>query len=88
MAKKVVQVFAQLYAHRISHGDTKVANWFVVGDEVVLIDLDSMKKHQGNLLFRRAWRSDVRRFMKNWKDLPELFALFRDEFEAQGLEWK
>ncbi len=88
MANKVVKVFAQLRTHWITHGDLKVANWFVVDGEVVLIDLDSMKKHRNSLLFHRFWKSDVRRFMQNWKDLPELCALFSDEFEAQGLEWK
>ncbi len=88
MAKKVVELLMQLRTHRISHGDMKVANWFVVDNEVVLIDLDTMKKYRSTLLFRRAWRSDLRRFMKNWRELPELFFLFRDELKAQGLEWR
>ncbi len=87
MAREVAGMFAQLHAHRITHGDLKIANWFVVDGEVVLIDLDSMKKHRDGPRFRWFWRSDVRRFMRNWKELPELFALFRDELKAQGLEW-
>ncbi len=88
MAQKVVEVFVQLYNHKITHGDMKVANWLVDSGEVVLIDLDSMRKHRDGLRFRWLWRSDVRRFMRNWKDLPELNALFRDELQAQGLDWK
>ena len=87
MVTKVVDVFVQLHAHRITHGDLKVANWFVVDGKVVLIDLDSMKKRQDGPRFRWLWRSDVRRFMRNWTDFPDLFALFKGEFEAQGLEW-
>jgi tRNA A-37 threonylcarbamoyl transferase component Bud32 len=88
MVKKVAELLVQLRAHKISHGDMKVANWFVVDNEVVLIDLDTMKKYRSSLLFRRAWRGDLKRFMKNWRPLPDLFFLFRDEFRAQGLEWR
>jgi tRNA A-37 threonylcarbamoyl transferase component Bud32 len=88
MAKKVVGVFVQLYSHCITHGDLKIANWFVADGEVALIDLDSMKKRRDSLRFRWIWRSDIRRFMRNWKDLPKLHDLFSGEFEKQGLEWK
>ncbi|MCP3672125.1 MAG: phosphotransferase [Gammaproteobacteria bacterium] len=87
MTKKVVSVFCQLFSHQITHGDMKEANWLVFHNEPVLIDLDSMKRHRSKILFKRARRGDLRRFMKNWKDLPELFVLFEDEFKAQGLGW-
>ncbi len=88
MVRQVVELLVQLHKHKISHGDMKVANWFVEHGEVVLIDLDTMHRHRCDILFRRAWRSDVRRFMQNWEKLPELQALFRDEFDAQGLDWR
>jgi tRNA A-37 threonylcarbamoyl transferase component Bud32 len=85
MAGKVADVFKRLYSHRITHGDMKEVNLFVVDNEMVLIDLDSMIKHRSELRFRRAWRKDLRRFMQNWKKHPDLLALFQEEFKAQGL---
>ena len=43
----------------------------------VLLDLDAMKEHHGVISFRRAFRRDLKRFMENWRDLPELANQFR-----------
>ncbi len=77
IAVKIASLFRRLMEQGISHGDMKASNIMVVAGEVMLIDLDSMCRHVTDIGLRRAWRSDLRRFMANWSDAPELTELFR-----------
>ena len=85
MAGKIADMLRQVEGLHISHGDMKAANILVVGGEPVLIDLDSMRRHTSGMLFRRAWRKDMRRFMSNWDDEPKVQAMFRDVLRAKGV---
>ncbi|VAX05511.1 serine/threonine protein kinase [hydrothermal vent metagenome] len=76
MAEKINQLLLQLEAQRISHGDLKASNILIVGDRPVLIDLDAMQQHASTTSFRKSWGKDLRRFMRNWDDAPDLKELF------------
>ncbi len=76
MAKKIMALFAQLEAQRISHGDLKATNILIADDKPLLIDLDAMQQHGDEAAFRKAWQRDQQRFMRNWQDAPEIEQLF------------
>lgn len=61
---------------RVSHGDMKATNFMMSDAGPVLIDLDAMREHRTGAGFRRAFRRDKRRFMRNWQDQPELTLCF------------
>jgi len=74
---RVVDVFAQLYRHRISHGDMKATNFIMASGGPILVDLDAMRKHHSTHVHRHRFHRDKRRFLKNWSDniaLQEQFA--------------
>ena len=60
------QLFAQLIAERISHGDLKGHNVFWHQDRWALIDLDAMCQHSSQSSFAPAFARDRARFMRNW----------------------
>ena len=76
MAKKIIELFDQLDAQRLTHGDMKATNILIVGGEPLLIDLDSMRQHANDGDFSRQRRRDRERFLRNWQDEPRLFELF------------
>ncbi len=76
MADRIAGLFRQLEDQRISHGDMKASNILIVGNEPMLIDLDAMQRHSTEASFKKAWERDLRRFMRNWDDEPELQTLF------------
>lgn len=62
----VCNLFKQLTAACVSHGDLKATNLLWDGDRLSLIDLDAMRQHKGADSFARAWRKDRARFLRNW----------------------
>ena len=67
-------LFAQLTAARISHGDLKATNVLWHDGHPVLIDLDALRQHARAHSFRRAWKKDRARFLRNWPRDSELHA--------------
>lgn len=63
---------------RISHGDLKATNFVMSSDGPVILDLDAMREHRNQEQFERAFKRDLKRFMQNWQDRPEL----TDRFEG------
>jgi tRNA A-37 threonylcarbamoyl transferase component Bud32 len=61
----------------ISHGDFKTTNFIVAADGLSVVDLDAMRQHRFRGRFRAAFRQDLQRLMRNWRDLPEVEELFR-----------
>jgi len=59
-------LFAGLHAQRISHGDLKAMNLLWDGARIVLIDLDAVVHHRSPATYRRAWRRDRARLLRNW----------------------
>ena len=75
----VVQIhdaFSKMRKAKVTHGDMKATNLMWVDEQLYFIDLDASKCHCSDLSFARANNKDKKRFMKNWKDKPELLALF------------
>lgn len=61
----------------MSHGDFKATNFIVAGEKLYLIDIEGMREHICIWSLRRALKRDCRRFMKNWKDIPEVAKIFK-----------
>ncbi len=76
MAKKITALFMQLETQQISHGDLKATNILIADGRPLLIDLDAMQQHRDKLSFKKAWKRDLQRFMRNWKKMPEIEQLF------------
>lgn len=78
MLQALERLFNSLVRERISHGDLKGHNllWLGSGEQGrwALIDLDAMHQHRFACTFRRAYRRDRARFLRNW---PEHSALYR-----------
>jgi len=66
MAAALLELFGQLHALRITHGDLKASNLLWDAGRVVLIDLDAMHQHTSPTGFARAWQRDRSRFLRNW----------------------
>jgi tRNA A-37 threonylcarbamoyl transferase component Bud32 len=61
-------LFARLAAERIGHGDLKATNFLCCGDELVVLDLDAMRRHDSEAAWRKAWARDRARFLHNWPE--------------------
>ena len=81
MAKNIADLFAQMEAQKISHGDLKANNILITDAKPLLIDLDAMQQHEDEVPFRKAWKRDLQRFMRNWEHVPEIEQLFEAAFE-------
>jgi tRNA A-37 threonylcarbamoyl transferase component Bud32 len=66
-----------MICHRISHGDFKATNFIVRNNRLWLIDLDVVTLHRVDSVFVRNFEKDLRRFMRNWQDMPHV----RERFE-------
>jgi tRNA A-37 threonylcarbamoyl transferase component Bud32 len=73
------KLFQQLAAASISHGDLKATNFIVTDNRLVITDLDAMREHKFRCRFREAFGRDLKRFMQNWADLPEVSNIFREQ---------
>lgn len=76
---RVFESFGQflqvLRRYMISHGDLKASNFIFANDELVLLDLDATTRHASGPAFRRAFRKDLGRFLKNFSAGTDLEAM-------------
>ncbi len=70
---------------RLYHGDLHPFNMLVTDKNIELIDLDSLKECPTEMKMNISLKKDRRRFLKNWKDKPELLKLFSEIFSKA--EW-
>ena len=77
------QLFAELIAERISHGDFKGHNLFWDKDRWSLIDLDSMCQHTSLSSFAPAYARDRARFMRNWGEGSALYRVIDQRLPRQ-----
>lgn len=77
IAESIAEQLIKLRNLKISHGDLKASNILISGDQVLLIDLDSMKEHTCSYRFEKAWKKDLKRFVKNWSESKSTTALFK-----------
>jgi RIO-like serine/threonine protein kinase len=71
---EMLQLFADA---SLSHGDFKATNFLVEAGQISITDLDAMREHRFRWLFRRAFKKDCKRLMKNWVNLPEVEKTFQ-----------
>ena len=77
LAEAIVEQLKKLRTLKISHGDLKASNILISGDQVTLIDLDSMKEHTCSCSFEKAWKKDIKRFLKNWSECESVLRMFK-----------
>jgi len=79
LVKQFGELLQQLANAFISHGDFKATNFIYSGGKLIVTDLDAMYEHRFAIKFRREFRRDCKRLMKNWRDLPKIYKMFRDQ---------
>lgn len=77
---QVVRLFQALRAAQLRHGDTKASNFIVTAGDVGLVDLDAMRTSVA------GQAEDVRRFLANFDDRPDIRARFATAFTAVGID--
>ena len=75
VARRMVGLLHKLYLLGIEHGDMKATNIKIVGCDPWLLDLDGMRQHRLGWWFGRRHARDLRRFLKNWHNAPEIRAV-------------
>ncbi len=65
---KFRNLFQIMIDYKISHGDMKASNFIYHNEQLIVLDLDGMKRHQSNRSFKKAIIRDFNRFMKNWRN--------------------
>ncbi len=68
IGEAVRRLFAQLAVAHISHGDLKATNFIFSGNELCVLDLDAMRRHDDEVAWGKAWRKDRARFLRNWPE--------------------
>ncbi|TAK74826.1 MAG: hypothetical protein EPO11_06350, partial [Gammaproteobacteria bacterium] len=77
LVKQITTLLKNLSKLDITHGDLKITNILVDNDQhPVLIDLDGAVEHASLSSLRSAWRKEIKRLMKNFRDQP----LIREKF--------
>ena len=84
--ERVADAFAQIWESlgrlRAAHGDMKATNLMVGSDgRLYLFDLDAFRFGLKPAAFERGRQKDLRRFMQNWSDQPELLELFETKVQ-------
>ncbi len=74
----ILQLFADAF---LSHGDFKATNFLVDQGQISITDLDAMREHRYRWLYRRAFRKDCKRLMKNWEGLAEIEKTFQERLQ-------
>jgi hypothetical protein len=55
----------------------KSTNFILAEAGPVVVDLDALREYSRSYAFRRRWRRDMHRFMRNWDGCPEVARAFR-----------
>jgi tRNA A-37 threonylcarbamoyl transferase component Bud32 len=77
IAARLERLLQKLAKLKITHGDLKASNFILRENSFpVLIDLDGMRRHTSVTSYDAAHARDRERFMKNWRDRPELAMCF------------
>ena len=76
VADKIGEILVSLQRALVYHGDLKATNILIDNGIPVLIDLDAMTSYKKPSKFRRANHQDIKRFARNWADLPKVANVF------------
>ena len=80
VASAINSAFNKMRQHKISHGDMKASNLLWRDNTLYFIDLDAAQQHCQSITWAMSHRKDVKRFLKNWQNQPELLSLFNIEY--------
>jgi len=79
LVKQFGELLRMFVSSSISHGDFKATNFILSENKLFITDLDAVCKHRFTWRFQKAFMKDLDRLMQNWKNVPHIDALFRDE---------
>ena len=83
LAEEFGRIWRGLGRLKARHHDMKATNFIVDAEHRLwLIDLDGMRTGLPGPLFRHARRADRERFMRNWRDWPEVADRFRARIDT------
>ncbi len=74
---QVSALLRKLHARRLQHGDLKATNIIMASSGPLLVDLDGLRRFRPAWPPQRAIQKDTRRFLANWKHLPDVEGRFR-----------
>lgn len=75
IVRQVADLFSKLNLLQIEHGDMKATNFKIVDGKLLLLDLDAMRQHRYGWWFRHRHTRDLRRFLKNWHNAPDILRM-------------
>ena len=75
--KRFGEILKSLANASMSHGDFKSKNFISSEDRMYIIDIEGMQEHRFKWRFKKALKRDCERFMRNWKDMPEVARIFQ-----------
>lgn len=77
--EQIIAIIQKLYRANIRHHDFQYGNMLIVGDKVLLLDLDHMKVYRKNSwFFRRAFRKDIAHFFAFLQSNPQAKKMFQE----------
>ena len=79
MIVQVTALLKNLAKLDMTHGDLKMTNILInQKEQPVLIDLDGAVEHAVLSGLKRAWHKEIKRFLRNFKELPTVIAKFEE----------
>jgi len=83
VAERFGEIWRRLGRARLGHGDMKATNFIVDPQENLwLVDLDAVRRYPPGPWLARARRRDRERFLRNWRDRPEVEAAFHARIDT------
>ena len=85
VVEQIIDTLQLLWRHHITHGDMKGSNIILFNNQIVVLDLDSAKKHSGEAAARQRIGKDRERFLRNLKkDHRALYELAQKKIHEAG----
>ena len=86
LANKFTKMLQKLADASLNHNDFKATNFILAHDgSLYILDLDGMCECRFRWLFKRSFKKNCRRLMKNWTDLPEVSQIFKEHIDKLKL---
>lgn len=86
LLERLCRLLTDLARLNLSHGDLKATNLLVDQENnLMLLDLDAMRRHRRRPAFRRAFARDLARLRANWTEQPVLLAELDQALSDAGL---
>lgn len=82
---RVADLFVELRALQLVHGDTKASNILIRDGKPVLLDLDAMRQVTSNAQLRKRCHADMTRLLRNFAEQPDRAEAMAEALRARGL---